>query len=332
MTASIHGSTAAASTTVRLSGVSEGGSGRTDAALNDKALMVLIASVCERAANGDLEARISPAPESGEWRQICGTINGLLDMVDSYVRESQAVLECCGRGEYHRPILVRGLRGAYRGAAVVINRSALEMQQNAGRLAEAEAQREQLVQEVGLSAQTVAAACEQLTASSNEISLQLNESSGLSDKAVMQSNKARETAGSLAENARRIKDVVKLINEIAGQTNLLALNATIEAARAGEQGKGFAVVAHEVKALSRNTATATGTIAEQVQSMSEASCNVESAISLIGTSIESVNQRVSSISLAVEDQVKATKEISSQMNAVSASFAAISRSRSRAAA
>lgn len=288
-------------------------------------LMEQITTVCEQAARGDLEARISPLPESGEWRLMCKSINGLLDMVDSYVRESQAVLECCGRGEFHRPILVRGLRGAYRGAAAVINKSALEMQHNAASLAAAESQRSQLVEEVSVSAQTVAAACEQLTASSHEISIQLNESAGLTEKAVTQSGKARETAGSLTANAGRIKDVVKLINEIAGQTNLLALNATIEAARAGEQGKGFAVVAHEVKALSRNTATATGTIADQVQSMASASGNVENAISVIGDSIESVNKRIAAISMAVEDQVKATQEISSRMNGVSASFAAIIR-------
>ncbi len=305
-------------------------------------LMKRISSVCERAANGDLEARITRdsddvPPES--WRNLCGSINGLLDMVDCYVRESQAVLECCGRHEFHRPILVRGLRGAYRKAAVVINRAASEMQQSAESLAEAERrrqeieaqrdemekQREALVQEVSLSAQTVAAACEQLTASSNEISIQLNKSAGLTDHAVTNSAKAREAASSLSGNAGRIKDVVKLINEIAGQTNLLALNATIEAARAGEQGKGFAVVAHEVKALSRNTATATGTIADQVQVMATASGNVETAIGLISDSVEKVNQHVASIAIAVEDQVKATKEISSRMNSVSSSFSAILR-------
>ena len=297
-------------------------------------LMDHISSICERAALGDLEARISfsrgyAATECGpeSWKRLCGTINGLLDMVDSYVRESQAALECRSRREYHRPILIRGMKGAYRGASMAINRAALDMKENAERLDEAENQREGLVQEVSLSAQTVAAACEQLTASSNEISIQLNESAHLADHAVSHSSKARDAAASLSGNAGRIKDVVKLINEIAGQTNLLALNATIEAARAGEQGKGFAVVAHEVKALSRNTATATGTIAEQVQSMASASGNVEAAISLISDSIGKVNSHVASIARAVEDQVKATHEISARMNGVSASFASIARGR-----
>jgi methyl-accepting chemotaxis protein len=287
-----------------------------------------ISAVCSRAAGGDLEARVSPLPEDNAWNGLAAAINALLDMVDSYVRESQAVLECCGRHQYHRPILVRGMHGAYRGAASAINKAALEMRNGEARLTEAEAQREALIEEVGRSAQDVAAACEQLTATSHGISTQLRESAGLTDQAVVQSNKAKGAAGTLAANAARIHDVVKLINEIASQTNLLALNATIEAARAGEQGKGFAVVANEVKSLSRSTATATDRIADQVESMTAASGSVEAAISLIDNSIGSVNQYVGSIALAVEDQVKATKEISTRMNGVSASFASIARGRS----
>src|SRR3546814_7215079 len=60
----------------------------------------------------------------------------------------------------------------------------------------------------------------------------------------------------IEDSARKIVDIVGLIDEIAFQTNLLALNASVEAARAGEAGKGFAVVAQEVRALAQPSAHA----------------------------------------------------------------------------
>jgi methyl-accepting chemotaxis protein len=286
-------------------------------------LLAQITTVCERSAEGDLEARIVPAPEDPAWNRMCRAINQLLDMVDSYVRESEAVLQYCGRHEYYRPILIRGLHGAYGSAAATINRAALEMECNHQELENASEQRQKLISDVSLSAQSVAAACEELTATSSEISSQLNKSASLTDDAVSQSVKAKESVRSLAGNAERIQSVVKLINDIASQTNLLALNATIEAARAGEQGKGFAVVAQEVKSLSRNTAKATETIADQVQSMVTATNHMERAITLINGSIESINENVSVIAHSVQDQVKATQEIAGRMNNVSARFSLI---------
>jgi methyl-accepting chemotaxis protein len=65
-----------------------------------------------------------------------------------------------------------------------------------------------------------------------------------------------ETMGSINESARRIVDIIAVIDGIAFQTNILALNAAVEAARAGEQGRGFAVVAAEVRNLAQRSAAA----------------------------------------------------------------------------
>jgi methyl-accepting chemotaxis protein len=61
---------------------------------------------------------------------------------------------------------------------------------------------------------------------------------------------------SINESAKKIVDIIGVIDGIAFQTNILALNAAVEAARAGEQGRGFAVVASEVRNLAQRSAGA----------------------------------------------------------------------------
>ncbi|MBA5686387.1 methyl-accepting chemotaxis protein [Rugamonas apoptosis] len=65
-----------------------------------------------------------------------------------------------------------------------------------------------------------------------------------------------DTMGSIDASAKKIVDIIGVIDGIAFQTNILALNAAVEAARAGEQGRGFAVVATEVRNLAQRSAGA----------------------------------------------------------------------------
>ena len=64
------------------------------------------------------------------------------------------------------------------------------------------------------------------------------------------------TMESIHDSAKKIVDIIGVIDGIAFQTNILALNAAVEAARAGEQGRGFAVVASEVRILAQRSSAA----------------------------------------------------------------------------
>ena len=76
------------------------------------------------------------------------------------------------------------------------------------------------------------------------------------------------TMDGIDASARKIVDIIGVIDGIAFQTNILALNAAVEAARAGEQGRGFAVVAGEVRTLAQRSATAAREIKTLIESRS----------------------------------------------------------------
>ena len=121
-------------------------------------------------------------------------------------------------------------------------------------------------------------------------------------EAVNQARQTNDRVGELSRAAAEYRDVVELINSIAGQTNLLALNATIEAARAGDAGRGFAVVASEVKALAEQTAKATGEISQQINGIQVATQESVTAIETIGATIGSLSEISAAVAAAVEEQ------------------------------
>lgn len=265
-----------------------------------------LAAICTRVANGDLEARVTGLDPGDDLAPLGRAVNHLLDVFDSYVRETSVVMEECSQGRFHRPILTRGLPGALHTAARVINRAALKMKESSAEIVRLEKARRDMVEDVNAS---IGAACEELSASASEILRQATECSDLAGTVVKETDQATDTARELAGLAETINSVVKLIKELAEATNMLAINAAIEASHAGAQGRGFAVVASGVKQLSRDTRDATTSISARIETIHTGVNEVSKAIGTINLSVNTLNKNASSINAAVNEQVLATREI-----------------------
>ena len=125
-----------------------------------------------------------------------------------------------------------------------------------------------------------------------------------------------ETMGEINHSAKKIVDIIGVIDGIAFQTNILALNAAVEAARAGEQGRGFAVVASEVRNLAQRSAAAAreikGLIGDSVLRVDAGSKLVNEAGATMHEIVESVRRVtdiMGEISVASEKQRSGIEQI-----------------------
>jgi methyl-accepting chemotaxis protein len=150
-------------------------------------------------------------------------------------------------------------------------------------------------------------------------------------------DETNEIITDIAGQMEEIGKIVDVITGIAEQTGLLALNAAIEAARAGDAGMGFAVVADEVKALAlesqksaENIASIIGTLQKKshrvTESMKASSIEVKAGneaviqtlevFNEIAKAINIVNNNMTEVAGAAEEQAAAVEEITASVHEV----------------
>jgi methyl-accepting chemotaxis protein len=124
------------------------------------------------------------------------------------------------------------------------------------------------------------------------------------------------TMTEISTSAKRITDIVSVIDSIAFQTNILALNAAVEAARAGEQGRGFAVVASEVRSLAQRSAQAAkeikdliGHSVQKVQTGTELVEQAGDTIQALVIDVKRVSELMGSIAEASAEQSRGVQQV-----------------------
>lgn len=166
-----------------------------------------------------------------------------------------------------------------------------------------------------------AASLEQTAASVEELSSTVKENASTASMANGQAGEVRQTADSggtimaqavesveaIQASAKRMDEIVGVIDGLAFQTNILALNAAVEAARAGESGRGFAVVASEVRSLAQRSA--------------ESSREIRQLIGSSSSQIASSVQRIRSAGNAISHVVHGIRDVAASMSQISTSSA-----------
>ena len=123
------------------------------------------------------------------------------------------------------------------------------------------------------------------------------------------------------ESSAKIKNITKIIEDIAFQTNILALNASVEAARAGDQGRGFAVVASEVRNLAQNSQTSAKDITvliediyEKINKSAEMARHSQEIFSDIESKIEETSKIMRDISHTAVEQEAGVDQVNSAVS------------------
>ncbi|MEI0493636.1 methyl-accepting chemotaxis protein [Brachyspira intermedia] len=123
------------------------------------------------------------------------------------------------------------------------------------------------------------------------------------------------------ESSAKIRDITKVIENIAFQTNILALNASVEAARAGDQGRGFAVVASEVRNLAQNSQVSAKDITvliediyEKINKSAEMARHSQEIFSDIESKIEETSKIMRDISHTAVEQEAGVDQVNSAVS------------------
>ena len=263
---------------------------------NFKSLASDAALLAQAAADGRVTVRADASRHSGDFRKIIETINDTLEMiVDPITRVQHSV--------------------------ATINTAAREIAQGNADLSQRTEEQASSLEETAASMEELAATVKQNAANSQQANQLAQTAASVAMQGGQAVSEAVSTMSALNHSARKIEEIIAVINGIAFQTNILALNAAVEAASAGEQGRGFAVVAGEVRNLAQRSAAAAREIAALI---TESVTRTEAGTALVenaGKTMQEIVVSVQHVSEIIGDIAAASAEQSAGIDQVNTAVA-----------
>jgi methyl-accepting chemotaxis protein-2 (aspartate sensor receptor) len=173
------------------------------------------------------------------------------------------------------------------------------------------------------SLQETAASMEQITANVQHSATNAHRASEMATRASQNAvdggtavSQVVTTMNGIADSAKRVVEIIGVIEGIAFQTNILALNAAVEAARAGEQGRGFAVVASEVRSLAQRSAAAAKDVKSLISNAVSHVDQGQSQVQKAGTTMSEIIQSISGVTQIMTELAAAAVEQSTGIEQV----------------
>jgi methyl-accepting chemotaxis protein len=285
-----------------------------------------VASIVEKAVNGDFSSRISEQDKTGFFKKLSADINRLVATNEDALYELLRVLDAISNGDLTQKI-DKEFAGTFGSLKTASNQTVEKLLTIVTDVLNATSALSNASEQVGATSQSLsqaaseqAASVEETSASIEQMGAGINQNAenakitdGIAAKAAKDANEGGEAVKKTVVAMKEIASKIGIIDDIAYQTNMLALNAAIEAARAGEHGKGFAVVAAEVRKLAERSQIAAREIGDLASGSVQTAERAGQLIDEIVPGIGRTSDLVQEIAAASQEQSSGVSQINTAM-------------------
>jgi len=254
------------------------------------------------------------------------------------LRQVMRFMDSTASGNLRDPVIIRGsdeiaeIAESMKGMVSSLSSMVASIRSNSALVAHAGKSLAAGNRELAERTEQQAANLEQTAASVEELSSTVQDNSQSTQQANGQAVRVRDVADrgaqgmtqavhsveAIQSSAKRMNEIIGVIDGLAFQTNILALNAAVEAARAGEAGRGFAVVASEVRSLAQRSAESAKEIRQLISASSEQVSSSVAQIRAAGSNIADIVSGIRGVATSMAQISTSSAEQSSALSEITA--------------